>query len=115
MNDLHYAEMLRALRRHTDMTLDQIREAGQHGADAGWPGLTYTADAALFTEMHRDLIWTALADDAEELGFGNPCTFIGQFTRTDMTHSPEGFDALLAWWALEAVGRRLADRHPSGD
>lgn len=110
MTDSQYVEMLRAIREHSGMELAQVREAGEHGADAGWPGFTYTADGADFFKANRDTVWAMLADDADEYGVGSVAEFVGTFARADMTATADGFDCLCAWYTLETVGRRLADR-----
>jgi hypothetical protein len=110
MDNHTYVSLLRAVRAHSGMSLAEIREAAEHGADCGFPGFTYTSDGADFTRAHRDTIWAMLADEADDLGYPNPCAFVGTFARADMTATPEGTDCLLAWYALESVGARLCDR-----
>ncbi len=110
MTDETYIELLKAIREHSGMELSAIQQAGEHGADAGWPGFTYTRDAADFFEANRDTIWNMAADDADDMGAANVAAFVGAFNRADMTETPDGFECLLSWYALEAVGRRLSDR-----
>ncbi len=40
MTDEQYIHLLRAIRDHSGMTLNEIAQAGQYGADTGWPGFT---------------------------------------------------------------------------
>lgn len=114
MTDEQYVRLLRAIRDHSGMTLQEIAQAGEYGADTGWPGFTYTSDGAEFVRVNRETIWAMLNDDADDFGYADPCTFVGTFARADMTATPAGFDCLLAWYALEAVGRHITDRARSG-
>ena len=113
MTDEQYIHLLRAIRDHSGMTLNEIAQAGQYGADTGWPGFTYTSDGSEFVLHHRETIWTMLSDEAEELGYPDPCTFVGTFARADMAATLAGFDCLLAWYALERVGRHITERATS--
>ena len=110
MDDDTYVELLRAIREHSGMELSSIREAGEHGADAGWPGFSYTSDGADFYRANAATVWQLAADMADELGAPNVPALVGTFTRADMAETVEGFECLLAWFALEEVGRRLSDR-----
>jgi hypothetical protein len=83
-------------------------EAGEHGADAGWGGFTYTADGAEFTRANRSLIWDLLSEEASDFG-SNVAEHVGHFKRSDMADDPDSFDCLLSWWALETAGRYLSD------
>ena len=98
-----------AIQAHSSLTLADIRQAGEHGADAGWRGFTYTLDGAEFTRANRSLVWELLDDEAEEFGFDSVPAFVASFNRSDMADTEDGFDCLLAWYALENAGRYLAD------
>jgi hypothetical protein len=66
MQDVQAIELVRAIREHSGLELASIRDAGNHGADAGWSGFTYTADGADFTRANRDLVWSLLAEEADQ-------------------------------------------------
>jgi hypothetical protein len=104
-----YRDLLAAIQEHSGMERDRIREAGEHGADAGWPGFTYTTDGAEFTRANRELVWSLLTEEADEFGFENVPAFVASFTRADMADTEDGFDCLLSWYALETAGRWVAD------
>jgi hypothetical protein len=110
MNDSTYAELLRAIREHSGMEMSSIEEAGMHGADAGWPGFTYTNDGADFYRANQRTITELLAEDADDFGYENVAAFVASFTRADMTDVEDGYECLCAWYALETVGRYMADR-----
>lgn len=111
MDEQTYVELLRAIREHSGLELSAIREAGEHGADVGWSGFTYTTDGADFYRANADSIDGLLQEDAEALGYDNVGALVASFTRADMTDTRDGHDCLLAWYALETVGRYMADRH----
>jgi len=104
-----YERLLAAIREHSKMEDSQVIEAGEHGADSGWPGFTYTSDCVEFYRGHERLIWELLEETADQMGM-QPLELVASFTRADMARSPDGFANLLAWFALEEVGRWLADR-----
>jgi hypothetical protein len=110
MYDEQAVELLRAIRDHSGLELASIRDAGTHGADAGFGGFTYTSDAAEFTDANAQLIDAILQEDAEEFGHSSVCEFVATFNRRDMTDTIDGYKCLLAWYALEAAGRWLEDR-----
>jgi len=103
------SELLAAIREHSSMDNDQIRQAGEHGADTGWPGFTYTIDGAEFYRANDRIIDEMLADDADSMGLDSVAALIATFGRADMADTRDGRDCLLAWYALETVGRALAD------
>lgn len=109
MTDERMTYLLAAIQDHSGMDRAQVREAGEHGADANWPGFSHTRDGADFTEWKRDLVWSLLSDDAEAMGFDSVPAFVASFVRADMADDQQGFDCLLAWYALETVGRWVAD------
>lgn len=110
MDDSTYAYLLQAIRDHSGMELSSIMEAGKHGADAGWPGFTYTADGEEFYRKHQREIVSMLSEDASEFGYPDVASFVASFVRSDMTDSDGGYECLCSWYVLESVGRHLADR-----
>jgi len=113
MTDEQAIQLLRAIREHSSLELDSIRDAAEYGADTGFGGFTYTTDGADFTRANRQLIWTLLADDADQYECSNVAEYVGTFQRADMADTEDGFDCLLAWYALETAGRWLLDRRES--
>ena len=104
--------LTRAIREHSGLELAAIREAGEHGADAGWGGFTYTSDGAEFTRANKELVWELVSETAEEMG-QSELELLASFTRADMADSADGLDCLLAWFALEECGRFWNDRRDS--
>jgi len=100
--------LVKAVKRHSGMTPDEIVQAGEHGADAGWPGFTYTVDTNRFYDRHADLIWELLAEQADEFGEKHPLALIAKFNSAHSVDTDHGFKNLLAWYALEEAGHYLA-------
>lgn len=111
MDDQTYVELLRAIRDHSGLELQSIREAGEHGADAGWSGFIYTADVADFYRANQRTIVELMCQDADDFGYPSVAAFVASFTRADMTDTAEGYECLCAWYVLETVGRYYSDRH----
>lgn len=110
MTDQQAVTLLRAIRDHSSLELSSIREAGQHGADAGWGGFTYYTDTTEFYDKNHTLLWQVLSEDADEFGFDSVPAFVASFNRADLADDETGFKNLVAWYALESVGRWLDDR-----
>lgn len=104
-----YEKLLKAIKKHSGMDEEQIKEAGEHGADTGWPGFSYTVDLIKFYEENEDDIYELLRDTADDLGHKNIEELVSSFNRSDMLDTPQGRKTLLAWFTLEEVGRWLAD------
>jgi len=105
-------------------------EAGEHGADAGWSGFTYYADTIAFAKRHRAAILDSIRADADDMGEQYPHRFVAGFKCLSEVIDAESlasialyggkcrkeneddFDLVLnalAWYALETVGRAIAD------
>jgi len=104
--------LIKAIKEHSGMTDSEIMQAGEHGADTGWSGFTYTGDCVDFYDQYKDLIWELLRDTADQMG-QNAIELISSFNRQDMLEGfyngdqDEQFKNLLAWFALEEAGRYL--------
>lgn len=101
-------KLVQAVRDHSGMEDDEIREAGQRGANAGWPGFSYTWECVAFYERNKEDIWALLADRAYDMGM-KPLALVALFDSDDIAETPEGFACLLAQFTLEEVGLWLED------
>lgn len=110
MDDTQAVELLRAIRKHSDLELSAIRDAGNFGADGGFGGFTYTTDGAEFYRANSATIDEMLQQDADDFGMPNVAALVASFTRADMADTDDGRACLLAWYALECAGRWLNDR-----
>ncbi len=113
MDDCLAIELLRAIRAHSNLELSAIRDAGAYGADSGFAGFTYTSDGADFTARNAELLDRLLGLDSDDFGYDNVASYVASFNRADMADTLAGYKCLLAWYALEAVGRWLLDRRDS--
>jgi hypothetical protein len=110
MTDEQAIQLVRAIREHAGLELETIKDAGRHGADAGFGGFTYTVDGAEFYRANSALVDELLQTDADDFGHANVGEFVATFARADMTDTRDGHDCLLGWYALESAGRWLVDR-----
>lgn len=92
-------------------TLDagQIEDLAGHGADTGWPCLTYTSDCVELFERYEPEIREALNEDAEAFGYDSPEAFLATFNRSDMLWSEDGRKNLLVWFMAERVSREIVE------
>lgn len=80
-----------------------------HGADAGYPCITYTSDTVDVYNQFEDEIYEMLNEDADDMGYDNIEMMISQFNRSDMLSSPDQRKNLLVWYACERLAHQL---HP---
>lgn len=88
---------------------DYGRDIARHGADAGYPAITYTSDTVKLFDQFGDEIWEMAVDDAESMGCKNVAEMIAGFGRADMLGSLDQFKNLMVWYACEALARELED------
>jgi hypothetical protein len=88
---------------------DYAKDIAEHGADAGYPHITYTRDCCRIFDQFADQIWEMAVEDAEEFGNKNVAEMIAGFNRADMLDSWDQFRNLMVWYACEKVARELTD------
>ena len=86
---------------------ESAQDIAQHGADCGWPFITYTKDCVELYDRFAEEIWEMLVEDSESLGHKNPMEFVATFKRSDMTETPDLFKNLLFWFACERLAHSL--------
>ena len=84
-------------------------DIANHGADAGFPHITYTNETVDIYDKHESEIYDMLNDDADDMGYENVESMVSQFGRADMLAWPEGRKNLLVWYACERVALSLQD------
>ena len=89
-----------------NFTKGQLRELAQHGAEAGWPRLTYYNETAALYRRFADEIWEALVEDAEECGYRNVFEFIATFRLADVANRTQ-VENLLVWYMAERTAQEL--------
>jgi hypothetical protein len=88
---------------------DNARDIANHGADAGYPHITYTHDCVKIFDRFADEIWTLAVDEAEQLGSKNVAEMIAGFQRADMLETYDQFRNLMVWYACETIAREYSD------
>jgi hypothetical protein len=87
------------------------RDIASHGADCGYPCITYTSDTVKIFDRFAREIWDMAVEDASELGCKNVCELIAGFARSDMLDDIDRFKNLMVWFACEKVaGEITGDR-----
>lgn len=84
---------------------ESAEDIARHGADAGFPHITYTRDCVRIFDRFADEIWEMAVDEAEALGCKNVAALIAGFNRADMLADFDQFKNLLVWFACEQVAR----------
>ena len=92
-------------------TLDaeQIEDLAGHGADAGWPGLTYFSECVELFDRFQDEIREALNEDTEAFGYESPEALVATFSRSDMLWSEDGRKNLLVWYLAERTAHEITE------
>jgi hypothetical protein len=91
----------------TENLSDYAADIARHGADAGYPHITYTSDCVKVFDQFADEIWERACDDADNMGNRNVCEMIAGFSRSDMLGSYDQFRNLMVWYMCEEVARGL--------
>ncbi|PSF33932.1 hypothetical protein C7H19_19270 [Aphanothece hegewaldii CCALA 016] len=80
-----------------------------HGADGGFPYITYTSDTVKIFDKFADEIWDMAVEDAEDTGYKNVAAMIAEFGRSDMLDDFDSFKNLMVWYACEKFAHQLID------
>lgn len=117
--------LVKAVMRHGGLTIDQMLEVAEHGADAGWSGFIYFKDTSRFAKRHRKMIIDELEQDRADCGeqtitgmiksWGCLSMFepyeiekqFGRFSAGD-DDTDSYFENAMAWYALERASQELA-------
>lgn len=91
---------------------ESARDIARHGADQGYPYISYTSDTVTIFDKYGDEIWEMAVEDAEQMGAKNVAAMIAGFGRADMLGSLDQFKNLMVWYACEKVAREI-DESPS--
>lgn len=85
---------------HANLARGQRQELAQYGADAGWPGLTYTRDTVRLFDRFAEEIWAIVVEGAESNGT-SVGAYLGTF-RGDLTNW-DTFRTIMVWHAAESI------------
>jgi len=86
---------------------DYASDIASHGADAGYPYITYTSDTVELYDQFEDEIYENLRDDAEEFGCSSVDEFVSGFARKDMLNDPDQRKNLLVWYMCEKLAHQI--------
>lgn len=84
------------------------KDIASHGADCGYPNISYTSDTVKIFDRFGAEIWDMAVEDASEMGCNNVCELISGFSRADMLDDLDRFKNLMVWYACEKVARETA-------
>ncbi len=84
---------------------DYAKDIANHGADAGYPFISYTSDCVKLYDRFEDEIYEALNQDAEEFGLDSVDALTATFRRKDMLSTPDQRKNLLVWYMCEREAR----------
>lgn len=82
-------------------------DIAEHGADMGYPHITYTSDTVRIFDKFGAEIWEMAQQDAEDMGEKNVAQFVAGFRRADMIETLDMFKNLMVWYAAEKVAREI--------
>ena len=88
---------------------EYTEDIASHGADAGYPKITYTADTVKIFDKFADQIWSMAVEDAEEMGYKNAAAMIAEFNSSNMLDTFDSFKNLMVWYACEKLAHQLVD------
>lgn len=88
---------------------DQLCDLVNHGADTGWPGLSYTRECVELFDRYGDEIWSLAVEQAESMGEGNVAHMVSHFRRADMLDTLDTFKNLMVWFAAEEYARQTVE------
>ena len=92
-----------------------LEDIANHGADAGYPWLTYTRDTVALWDKYKDEIWELANNESESMGCTNVAEMIAGFHRADMLTSYDTFANLMVWFAAETYARQAIDEDEKED
>jgi hypothetical protein len=81
------------------------RDIARHGADCGFPGISYNADTVCIFDRFADEIWEMAVADASDMGHANVAEMIAGFSRADMLVDFDCFKNLMVWYACEKLAQ----------
>jgi hypothetical protein len=82
---------------------DYAEDIAAHGADSGFPYITYPSDTAQLFDKYGAEIWQMAVEEADGLGYKNVTAMITYFSRSDMVDDLYRFQTLMVWFACETI------------
>lgn len=81
----------------------ELEDIAQHGASAGFSGISYYYETSALYDEYKYDIWEWLSEDAESFGYDTPMQLISTFAGARDVHDDVTFKNLLVWYAAERV------------
>lgn len=88
---------------------DSARDIAEHGADSGFPHITYTSDTVELFDRFGSEIWDYAVEQADDMGCKNVAEMIAGFGRADMLGGLDQFKNLMVWYACEEIAHQMVD------
>lgn len=83
----------------------ELNDLANHGANAGWHGLTYYSDTVKLFEKFKDEIFESLVQDTEDFGYSNIYELLATFNKNYMPYDYAQFANQLTWYMAEKIAR----------
>lgn len=87
---------------------EYMKGLAEHGASAGFPGLTYYQDTVALFEEYEEELWAELDQMADSFGYDSVPELIGTFNGAAHANDPTRFKNLVVWAVAEEYARRQA-------
>lgn len=87
---------------------ETLRELAEHGADTGWPHLTYYRDTCALYDAYEDELWGLLREYADDGGYDSPLAMIAQLSG-DRIEDNTQLQNWIVWFGAEYYAREVAD------
>lgn len=88
----------------TNYTNEDLQNIAQHGASAGFTGMTYFSETTELHDRYEDELWDMLADDASYSGNHNVAQFIGEMADVSSMGELKNW---IVWYAAEKYANIL--------
>ena len=97
-------KLYRAIKRHAELSDQEIMDAGRHGAGAGWNGFVYSGETRKFYKNNTGKIQRLVFEAVEESGCDNPFLFLAGLNGAKNVTDQDDLECFLAYFALEETG-----------
>jgi hypothetical protein len=92
---------------------ESASDIANHGANCGWPGITYYTDTVKLYNKFTEELWDLIEEDRESFGSKNILSFIASWNGADNVGSDDQFKNLVVWYACEKLAREYEDQKES--
>lgn len=82
-----------------------------HGAQNGYPAISYYSDTLDFYNTNKDDIWELATDQSEDYGHKNVFEMLSGFSGAKNVSNCTRFENLMCWYATEEVSRHCVDSY----